>query len=125
MSNVKFFNSEMIGAPQTWGYSNEITSVLDACLVNGFGQTNVQSLVVSNNVATVTIGAEQCFNKIGNTYPFIRITGCSISELNEVDIRDILTLLELSLQDLGYQLEMLVKLKVLNKFYYEKANLCQ
>lgn len=39
-----------------------------------------------------------------------------------VDIRDIMTLLEMSIDDLGHQMEVLVKLKVLNRKYYEKAS---
>ena len=39
-----------------------------------------------------------------------------------VDIKDILTLLEISLQDLGHQIEVLVKLKLMNRTYYEKAS---
>lgn len=42
--------------------------------------------------------------------------------LDGVDIRDILTLMELSIDDLGHQMEVLVRLKLLNKKYYEKAN---
>lgn len=41
--------------------------------------------------------------------------------LDGVDIRDILTLMELSIDDLGHQMEVLVRLKLLNKKYYEKA----
>ena len=47
-------------------------------------------------------------------------------ELNQLadglDIKDILTLLEMSIDDLAHQMEVLVKLKVLNKQYYEKAS---
>lgn len=47
-------------------------------------------------------------------------------ELSEVsdtlDIKDILTLLEMSIDDLEHQMEVLVKLKLLNKKYYEKAS---
>jgi len=47
-------------------------------------------------------------------------------ELNELagglDIKDILTLLEMSIDDLGHKMEVLVKLKVLNRQYYEKAS---
>jgi hypothetical protein len=39
-----------------------------------------------------------------------------------VDVRDILTLLEMSLQDLGHQMEVLVKLKLMNRRYYERAS---
>ena len=42
--------------------------------------------------------------------------------LDGIDIKDILTLLEMSIQDLGHQMEVLVKLKVLNKRYYENAS---
>jgi DNA repair exonuclease SbcCD nuclease subunit len=42
--------------------------------------------------------------------------------LNGVETRDILTLLEMSIQDLGHQMEVLVKLKLLNRKYYEKAS---
>ena len=38
-----------------------------------------------------------------------------------VDIRDILTLLEMSIEELGHAHEILVKLKVLNKEYYTRA----
>ena len=42
--------------------------------------------------------------------------------LNGVETKDILTLLEMSIQDLGHKMEVLVKLKVLNKIYYEKSS---
>jgi len=42
--------------------------------------------------------------------------------LEGVDIRDILTLLEMSIQDLGHQMEVLVKLKLMNRKYYERAS---
>jgi len=42
--------------------------------------------------------------------------------LEGVDIRDILTLLEMSIQDLGHQMEVLVKLKLMNRRYYERAS---
>jgi hypothetical protein len=41
--------------------------------------------------------------------------------LEGVDIRDIMTLLEMSIDDMGHQMEVLVRLKCLNKRYYEKA----
>ena len=40
----------------------------------------------------------------------------------EIDIKDILTLLEISIDDLELQMETLVKLKLLNKEYYKKAS---
>ncbi|MBY0572045.1 MAG: hypothetical protein K2P84_00055 [Undibacterium sp.] len=54
-TSVKFFHSEMPGAPVLNGTSGSLIAILDACLINGFGLKNVDSLVVSNNVATLTI----------------------------------------------------------------------
>ena len=46
-----------------------------------------------------------------------------LSEVVEgVDIKDILTLLEMSIDDLEHQMEVLVQLKLLNKSYYQKAS---
>jgi DNA repair exonuclease SbcCD nuclease subunit len=42
--------------------------------------------------------------------------------LEGVDIRDILTLLEMAIHELGHQMEVLVKLKVMNRKYYERAS---
>jgi len=47
----------------------------------------------------------------------------SLNELsNAIDIKDILTLLELSINDLGHTAEILIKLKLLNKKYYDAAS---
>ena len=42
--------------------------------------------------------------------------------LDGADIKDIMSLLELAIDDLGHQIEVLVRLKLLNKKYYEKAS---
>lgn len=42
--------------------------------------------------------------------------------LDGIDIKDILSLLELSIDDLGHQMKVLTKLKVLNKKYYDQAS---
>lgn len=54
-TSVKYFHSGMAGAPVMSGTIGSLLAVLDACLVNGFGLKTVNSLVVSNNVATATI----------------------------------------------------------------------
>lgn len=54
-TSVKYFHSGMTGAPVMNGTAGSLLAVLDACLVNGFGLKTVNSLVVSNNVATATI----------------------------------------------------------------------
>lgn len=54
-TSVKYFHSGMTGAPVMSGTIGSLLAVLDACLINGFGLKTVNSLVVSNNVATATI----------------------------------------------------------------------
>lgn len=56
-TSVKFLHSAMTGAPSLSGSAGSLIAVLDACLVNGFGTGNVDSIVVSGGVATVTRGA--------------------------------------------------------------------
>lgn len=55
MTSVKYFHSDMAGAPTITPTANCFIDVLDACLVNGFGVKAVDSLVVANDVATMTI----------------------------------------------------------------------
>jgi hypothetical protein len=54
-TSVKFFHSGMIGSPQLSGQAGALIGVLDACLVNGFGLKSVDSLVVTDDVAEMTI----------------------------------------------------------------------
>jgi hypothetical protein len=54
-TSVKYFHSEMIGAPVLTGTAGSRIAVLEALLVNGFGLKTVDSLVVSGNVATANI----------------------------------------------------------------------
>lgn len=55
MTQVKYFHAEQVGAPTLTGVQGTLISVLDACLVDGFGLKSVDSLVVAGNVATVTV----------------------------------------------------------------------
>jgi hypothetical protein len=52
-TSVKFFHSEMQGAPALSGSAGALIAVLDGCLVNGFGLKTLTSLVVADNVATM------------------------------------------------------------------------
>ncbi|NDP57997.1 MAG: hypothetical protein GZ090_01380 [Oxalobacteraceae bacterium] len=54
-TTVKYFMSDMPGAPVMNGTAGAMIAVLDACLINGFGLKTVDSLVVSGNVATMSI----------------------------------------------------------------------
>lgn len=50
--DVKWFTSDMPGAPALSGEVGKLIGVLDACLVNGFGSVTLTSLTVSSGVAT-------------------------------------------------------------------------
>lgn len=54
MTTVKWLNSQTPGAPTLSGTAGDMLSVLNACLVNGWGSAVVDSIVVVSNVATVT-----------------------------------------------------------------------
>lgn len=56
-TTVKFFHSAMPGAPVLSGSAGAVLAVLDACLVNGFGLGNLDSLVIAGGVATATRAA--------------------------------------------------------------------
>lgn len=79
---VKFFDSTMSGAPELSGTAGTLISVLDACLVNGFGSVTLDSLVVADDVATATVSGGHGFAMVGNTGPVIRIAGATPSALN-------------------------------------------
>lgn len=54
-SVVKFFASNMYGAPTLNGVAGSLIAVMDACLLNGFGLQTANSVVVAGNVATVNL----------------------------------------------------------------------
>lgn len=54
-TSVKFFNSDMPGAPQCSGVEGALLAVLDACLVTGFGLQTAASASVVGGVCTLTL----------------------------------------------------------------------
>lgn len=62
-TTVKYFHSDMSGAPVLSGSAGALIAVLDACLVNGFGSITLDSLVVAGGIATATRSAGQLFEK--------------------------------------------------------------
>lgn len=62
------------------------------------------------------------YKKIETVGERTRVEDDLIDILDGSDIKDILTLLELGIDDLGHKMETLVKLKLLNRKYYEKAS---
>lgn len=54
-TSVKFFHSEMAGAPTLNGLAGSLINVLNACLINGFGLKNVDTCTVTSGVAKLNI----------------------------------------------------------------------
>ena len=82
-TSVRYFDSTMSGAPALSGTAGALISVLDACLVNGFGTVTLASLVVSSNIATGTVSAGHGFSMIGGAVgSVITIAGATPSSLN-------------------------------------------
>jgi hypothetical protein len=60
-TEVKFFHSDMVGAPVLSGTVGALITVLDACLLSGFGLVTPTSIVVASNIATVTLALGHAF----------------------------------------------------------------
>lgn len=56
-TSVKHFRYNMTGAPVLNGTAGSMIGLLDACLVNGFNLKTADSVVVTDNIATVTVSA--------------------------------------------------------------------
>lgn len=61
---VKFFHSELPGAPVLSGTAGSLIAVLDACLVNGWGLLTAQSATVSGGVCTLTFAVGHAFEPL-------------------------------------------------------------
>lgn len=60
-TTVKFFHSDMQGAPALSGTAGALIGVLDACLVNGWGTAAVDGIAIAGGVGTVTRAAGHPF----------------------------------------------------------------
>ena len=60
---VKYFHSNMPGAPVLSGAAGALVAILDACLRDGFGLKTVDSLVIAGGVATMTISTGMTFEQ--------------------------------------------------------------
>lgn len=81
-TTVKFFSSTMQGAPALSGTAGTLISLLDACLINGFGSVTVNSLIVTDEIATITVSTGHGFSMLGDTGAVILIDGATPSALN-------------------------------------------
>ncbi len=60
-TTVKCIHSAMPGAPTLTNTAGSLIGLFDACLVNGFGTGNVDSIVIAGGIATVTRAAGHPF----------------------------------------------------------------
>lgn len=77
-TTVKYFYSEMVGAPVLSGTAGTLLDVLNACLVNGFGLKTADSLSVAAGVATMAISTGHVFE----TGTVVLVAGATPTELN-------------------------------------------
>ena len=77
-STVRWFHSEQSDAPQINAQPGDLIAILEACLVNGFGNKSVTDIEVVDEVATVTISSGHDFER----HAVVRIAGADQSELN-------------------------------------------
>lgn len=75
---VKWFHSNMQGAPVVNNANGDLTAFLDACLVNGFNLKTVASITRASQVATVTIAAGHLFE----VDQIVRVSGADQAEYN-------------------------------------------
>ena len=76
--SVKWFHSNMPGAPVLRGEPGALIELLDACLISGFDARTPDSITVAGEVATVTLGGGNPFER----HAVVTITGASAAGLN-------------------------------------------
>lgn len=76
--SVKWFHSDMPNSPILRGEPGALIELLDACLINGFDPRTPDSITVAGEVATVTLGGGNPYEK----HAVITITGASVAALN-------------------------------------------
>ncbi|ERS12525.1 hypothetical protein Q673_02605 [Marinobacter sp. EN3] len=81
-STVRWFHSDMPGAPQFDATPGELIRILDACLIDGFGTKSPDGnkITISNGVATVEFSSGHGFEK----HTVIEIEGATPANLSDV-----------------------------------------
>lgn len=77
-TEVKYFDSKMVGTPVMSGSYGSLLAVLDACLVTGFNLKTVDSIVVVDGEATASISTGHGIAQ----YAVILLAGATPVELN-------------------------------------------
>lgn len=78
---LQLFRSTDTNAPTLTGQSGSMTTLLDACLVDGYTTASVTSITRSSNTATVTIGSANTTLRTGD---YVKIAGASETDYNVV-----------------------------------------
>lgn len=83
-TTVRTYLSTMSGAPTMSGEAGKLITLLDKCLVDGFGTVTLTSLVVASDVATATVSGGHGFSMMacGLLGPVVRIAGATPGGLN-------------------------------------------
>ena len=75
---VKWFSSDMRGAPTISGTAGSRIAALDACLITGFGPVTPIGITVSGGIATATLPSGQSFAQ----HAVVLVSGATPSALN-------------------------------------------
>ena len=75
---VKWFSSDMRGAPTINGTAGSRIAALDACLITGFGAVTSTGVTVSGGIATATLPSGQSFAQ----HAVVLVSGATPSALN-------------------------------------------
>ena len=75
---VKWFSSDMRGAPTISGTAGSRIAALDACLLTGFGAVTATGITVSGGIATVGVPSGQTFAE----HAVVLVSGATPSALN-------------------------------------------
>lgn len=75
---VKYFNSGMTGAPQIANNWGDLVTMLDACLINGFALHAIDTLSLSDGIATATISSGHAYRP----FQVVEVSGAEQPEYN-------------------------------------------
>ncbi len=75
---VKWFSSENINAPELSNNWGSLLSVLEACLLTGYGNQSIQGITIENGVATANFSAAHKLQM----FQWIEISGSNQADLN-------------------------------------------
>jgi len=121
-------------------FENDLSSVFQRIRLEDLMEWTLEyaSMVLANNYTDIIVPdkyihlfnltkfielLEKCpYKKIETVGEKVKIDDDITGIIDGDDIKDILTLLEMSIDDLEHNMEILVKLKILNKKYYNRAS---